>query len=218
MSSRTRPLPERTTLHTSDGCQLDAVVTHPFGATVGAAVVAHPHPLYGGNQQHPIVRVLCSSLAEVGLLAVSFDFRGTGRSTGTHGGGEDELQDIDAAITYAHELVPHGCLAAAGYSFGGVVALRSAHPDITHRVGVAAPFTAKAQGAGPSEPTLLVVPRHDQYLPPDQVQIAVQSWSTAPTVLIVESADHFLQGFAQAVSGLVTTWLLAPTADAEAPL
>ncbi|HUP23430.1 MAG TPA: alpha/beta hydrolase [Thermoanaerobaculia bacterium] len=110
---------------------LDAAWHAPPGGAAPrfAAVVAHPHPLYGGSKDNVVVLEVARALVRAGGGALRFDFRGVGRSAGSHGGGSAELDDLLAAARLARELVAGVPLLVAGYSFGAIVALRWLGPD-----------------------------------------------------------------------------------------
>lgn len=93
-----------------------------------AALILHPHPLYGGNMFNNVTSSLSSGLLEHGIAALRFNFRGVGKSGGTHGNGVDEIQDVLAAITFLDSLdeVDSSNLILAGYSFGCWVGLKAA--------------------------------------------------------------------------------------------
>jgi alpha/beta superfamily hydrolase len=106
--------------------RLDAVWHDPFAGSPSrfAAVVAHPHPLYGGTKENAVVLATTEALCRAGGGVLRFDFRGVGRSAGSHDGGAGELGDLRAAVRAAVELAPGLPLLVAGYSFGAVMALR----------------------------------------------------------------------------------------------
>lgn len=85
-----------------------------------AAVVAHPHPLYGGTMNNAVVYHLRAAFLEAGIAALRFNFRGVEQSTGTHSGGRGELDDVRGA---ADLLVRKGFrpLAFSGFSFGSLM-------------------------------------------------------------------------------------------------
>jgi alpha/beta superfamily hydrolase len=107
--------------------RLDAVWHDPFPGSPSsfAAVVAHPHPLYGGTKENAVVLATTEALCRAGGGVLRFDFRGVGRSAGSHDGGAGELEDLRAAVraaaSFGTGVVP---LLVAGYSFGAVMALR----------------------------------------------------------------------------------------------
>lgn len=186
-----------TQLTTADGHTLGADIEVPEGAWVGV-VVCHPHPLYGGNRFNPVVDAVYSRLPALGLAALRFDFRRD------HGGGTTEPLDVVAGLD---ELGTHtdGPLAVVGYSFGAAVALNTADPRIRCLVAIAPPLS-RMSVAAPSVPTLVLLPRHDQYTSVDDAIGAVGGWP-AGTLEIVESADHFLAGHTAAVGERAVDWV-----------
>ena len=86
------------------------------------AVVAHPHPLYGGTMDNAVVRTAESVLVQGGTSVLRFNFRGVGRSAGQHDGGVGEVADLAAAEDAALARAPALPLWLVGYSFGAVVA------------------------------------------------------------------------------------------------
>ncbi len=205
---------EEVSIEVPDGVRLDGEIVWPDGPVVGGLVFAHPHPLFGGNRQHPIVQTITSDAAKLGLAALRFDFRGTGQSTGSHGKGIEEVLDIESACSaLAALLADHGAdglpIVVGGYSFGGVMALRAQHPSITRRLGVAAPISVMPIAVAPHEPTLLLVPAHDQYTDVEAARSTTAGWPNELTIEKIESADHFLNGVVAEVSRRAMQWLVA---------
>jgi hypothetical protein len=93
------------------------------GAAGFAAVAAHPHPLYGGTKENPVVLAVADALTRAGGATLRFDFRGVGRSAGTHDRGRGEVDDLRAAARLAAASAPRLPLLIAGYSFGAAMAL-----------------------------------------------------------------------------------------------
>jgi uncharacterized protein len=200
---------------TDDGCRLDAdlLTPEPDTPVVGGIIVAHPHPLYGGNRQNHVVRALSELAAEAGWVAIRFDFRGVGRSSGEHAKGIGEINDVDAALDHTASLLDDDSpLVSAGYSFGAVMALAAGHPRITHRIAIAAPLGMMTDREPPTEPTLLLVPSQDQYTSPLQARQALESWPATAELHVVEGADHFLNAFGPYVADRAMEWLNASRA------
>jgi alpha/beta superfamily hydrolase len=180
---------------------LDGVVLHGEAllppAPVGAAVVCHPHPLYGGDMNNNVVVALVRALSEAGIAALRFDFRGAGRSGGEHGDGETERLDVVAAIDVVAPYVGDGPLLLAGYSFGAAVALSVADPRLDGWFVVAPPLAMPGRGnliaSTDHRPKRIQAPEHDQFTPPAAMDDAVAGW-TATTVELVPMADHFMAG------------------------
>lgn len=108
--------------------ELDGLAALPASATTGC-VVCHPHPLYGGDMRNNVVSAVTAALAAAGVATLRFDFRGVGRSGGTHGGGVAEIDDLRSAIAALREASGVERIVPAGYSFGSMVALRHASTD-----------------------------------------------------------------------------------------
>ena len=92
---------------------------------VAVAVVAHPHPLYGGTMDNKVVTTLERAFRGLGAASFRFNFRGVGQTAGTHDEGRGETDDMLRVIGHAREQVPGAPLWIAGFSFGGAVAARA---------------------------------------------------------------------------------------------
>ena len=113
---------ERTTTVPAGAETLEARLAVPAGARLGV-VVTHPHPLYGGDMDSPVVARIVESCAGQGLATLRFNFRGVGASTGRHDDGRGEQDDVRASLARLQDaLGGDGRVALAGYSFGAAVA------------------------------------------------------------------------------------------------
>ena len=105
---------------------LEALRADPFAATGGssrgAAVIAHPHPLFGGTMENKVVQALSRAFQHSGWSAVRFNFRGVGHSAGVYDEGRGELAGMLAVV---EQCAPNGPIALAGFSFGAFVASRA---------------------------------------------------------------------------------------------
>ncbi|RYF06543.1 MAG: alpha/beta fold hydrolase [Comamonadaceae bacterium] len=88
------------------------------GAARGVAVIAHPHPLFGGTMDNKVVQTLARAFVASGWTTVRFNFRGVGASAGTHDEGRGELDDL---LEVVQQVAPEGPIALAGFSFGAFV-------------------------------------------------------------------------------------------------
>ena len=77
---------------------LELAIDLPVTAECGVAVVAHPHPLFGGSLSNKVVQTLARAFVQEGWRTVRFNFRGVGKSAGEHDGGHGELDDLLAVI------------------------------------------------------------------------------------------------------------------------
>ena len=94
----------------------------PQDAARGVAVIAHPHPLFGGTMDNKVVQTLARAFVQSGWTAVRFNFRGVGATAGVHDEGRGETDDLLAVVA---STAPDGPLALAGFSFGSFVASRA---------------------------------------------------------------------------------------------
>lgn len=212
--TRTRPL----TITTADGISLEAEARLPAAGTggddavTGAVVLAHPHPLQGGSMASLVISELFRLLPRRGLATLRFNFRGVGNSGGEHGHGRDEAADLTAALGAMDGLWPYRPLVLCGWSFGADVSLSLTDPRIDGWVAIAPPLRvlpveelASAAGADP-RPTLLLVPEHDQFRPPDAARAVTEGW-TDTTIEVIDGADHFLVGRTEKVARLVAAFV-----------
>jgi alpha/beta superfamily hydrolase len=88
-----------------------------------AAVVCHPHPLFGGTMHNKVVHAAAEAIVDTGIPVLRFNFRGAGGSGGVHDDGRGEQDDLRAVMDHMSRLYPESPLLLAGYSFGACVAL-----------------------------------------------------------------------------------------------
>jgi alpha/beta superfamily hydrolase len=99
--------------------QLEAILKEPKEVeTRGVVLVCHPHPLGGGTMHNKVVFRAAAGLLDAGLVALRFNYRGVGASTGTHDEGRGEKDDIRAALDFLSEKYPNQEITLVGFSFG----------------------------------------------------------------------------------------------------
>jgi uncharacterized protein len=187
---------------------LEALLAVPASPS-GGVVICHPHPLYGGDMENPVVVRVQEVCAALGLATLRFNFRGVGASGGVHGGGIAEQDDAAAALDALAKAMGSGVLAIAGYSFGSRIAALVGSRD--NRIGgmalIAPPLAMSDFGFLEDRrvPTLAVAGTRDQYCPPDDFArfTAARPWITAATI---EGADHFFFGKLFPLGEAVTAW------------
>jgi len=184
----------------------------PDVAFQGVAVIAHPHPLFGGTMDNKVVQTLARAFVQAGWHAVRFNFRGVGATEGTHDEGRGETDDFLSVI---EQLVPQGPLALAGFSFGAFVTTRAlARLDATRwpqklvLVGTAASrFEVATIPAELHERTLVLHGEADDTVPLS----AVMDWARPQVlpVMVVPGGGHFFHGQLPLLKGLVLRHLTA---------
>jgi alpha/beta superfamily hydrolase len=193
--------------------RLEAILWSPSaGTTPMAAVVCHPHPLFGGTMHNKVVYQAAKSLDAFGLPLLRFNFRGTGTSEGKHDRGEGERGDVRAALDFLAAEFPNIPLLVAGFSFGCWVGLRVGCEDarVTSLIGLGAPvnnadFSYLAKCV---KPKLFVHGANDIYGAVDKVKSLVASLPGENKIVIVENADHFFVGKLDQVDRAIAEWMV----------
>jgi len=182
-----------------------------------AAVVCHPHPLFGGTLQNKVVYRAAKALHGLGLPVLRFNFRGVGTSAGTYDRGRGEQDDVRAALDFLAANVPGARLLVAGFSFGAWVGLRVGCVDarVTALVGLGLPVgdVDVSYLSECAKPKLLMSGDQDQYGPKEKLETIVSALpekSRAATQLIlVPLADHFFAGHLGVVESAISEWVRA---------
>jgi len=193
------------------GPELEAMVSVP-AVPVGGLVMCHPHPLYGGDMDNPVVIRAVEVAQGAGLATLRFNFRGAGHSGGAHDRGVGERDDARAALAVLAARVPdgHPC-ALAGYSFGAWVsahvAMAGDPPSIAALALVAPPLGMLDWGfARPAPHTLLVAGTRDTYCPLDALQQLAERLPGAERQ-VVDGADHFFFGKLYPLGTALEAWI-----------
>ena len=187
----------------------------PAGTPRGIAVIAHPHPLFGGTMDNKVVQTLARAFVASGWTTVRFNFRGVGASEGVHDEGRGELEDM---LDVVGQLAPEGPVAIAGFSFGafvasGAVAKLWAAREIRQIVLVGTAAARNNVAALPVEAherTLVVHGEAD-----DTVALsAVMDWARPQSlpVTVIPGGGHFFHGQLPLLKGLVVRHLRADIA------
>lgn len=184
---------------------IEVALDQPVGGSRGVAVVSHPHPLFGGTMANKVVQTLARAFLHHGWSTVRFNFRGVGRSSGTHDGGPGEIQDLLRVVALQ---APDGPLCLAGFSFGAFVTSHAveqlrATRDI-HRVLLVGTAASRFEVA-PIDPelherTLIIHGERDDTVP----LAAVMDWARPQKlpVMVVPDVEHFFHGQLPLLKGL----------------
>lgn len=179
---------------------------------LGVAVIAHPHPLFGGTMDNKVVQTLARAFVACGWTAVRFNFRGVGSSEGVYDEGRGEYEDMQSVID---SLAAAGPLSIAGFSFGAFVASRAVarlwgERDMKHvvLVGTAASrFEVATLPPEVHERALVVHGEQDDTVP----LAAVMDWARPQSlpVTVVPGVGHFFHGQLPLLKSLVVRHLRA---------
>ena len=177
---------------------LDVPAPELFQAPLGTAVVAHPHPQFGGTMTNKVVQTMARALVQCGWRAVRFNFRGVGASAGTYDEGRGELEDMLAVVQAEAPLDQP--LALGGFSFGAFVTTQAVqrlwptHP-ITRVVLVGTAVSRFDAAAVPPDlhpQTLVIHGEQDDTVPLS----SVLDWARPQSlpVTVVPGGGHFFHG------------------------
>ena len=182
------------------------------GEIRGTAVIAHPHPLFGGTMQNKVVQTLARAFVQCGWQAVRFNFRGVGASAGAYDEGRGEAADMQAVID---QVAPSGPLALAGFSFGAFVTSHVARTLTSVRsldklvlVGTAASrFEVAPVAPELHEQTLVLHGEQDDTVP----LVSVMDWARPQSlpVTVIPGVEHFFHGQLPLLKTLVARHLRA---------
>jgi alpha/beta superfamily hydrolase len=187
------------------------------------AVIAHPHPLFGGTMDNKVVTTLMRAFVEAGAATYRLNFRGVGASEGAHDEGRGEADDMLQVVEHARREFPSLPLYLAGFSFGGAVAVRvSGRVDFAQLV-LAAPGFRRITGQGmgdapdPHDASLGAPGRHtaantvvihgdlDETVPLAD-SIAWASVREVP-VVVVPGGEHFFHRKLHILREIVARWV-----------
>jgi alpha/beta superfamily hydrolase len=174
-----------------DAGRIETAIDSPGGAEParGVALVAHPHPLYGGTLDNKVAQTLARSFVELGYVALRPNFRGVGASEGVHDDGNGETEDLVKLAEYAFGRFGRLPLALAGFSFGAFVQTRVARrlaPERMVLVGLA----VRRSGTETVPPdTIMIHGEKDETVP----LADVLRWAEPQElpVVVIPGADHF---------------------------
>lgn len=192
---------------------IEALLDVPVDIIVrGTAVIAHPHPLFGGTMQNKVVQTLARAFVQCGWQAVRFNFRGVGASAGTYDEGRGEAEDMLAVV---EQVASTGPLALAGFSFGAFVTSHVAQTlapvrslDKLVLVGTAASrFVVAPVAPELHEKTLVLHGEQDDTVP----LASVMDWARPQSlpVTVIPGVEHFFHGQLPLLRSLVARHLRA---------
>jgi hypothetical protein len=193
---------------------LECVVEDPHsdhdGSASACAVVCHPHPLHQGTMHNKVAHTLARAALGRGAAALRFNFRGVGRSAGVHDDGRGEIDDALAAIEWMRGRHPGAELWLMGFSFGALVALRTAAAAAPTRLVTVAPAVTRPGTEIPAPPTmpwLLVQGLDDELVD----AAAVRAWAAAqappPRLHEMPGVSHFFHGHLHELRDVVAGFL-----------
>ncbi|HSY64555.1 MAG TPA: alpha/beta fold hydrolase [Terriglobales bacterium] len=195
--------------------RLEALLNTGAEHATHAALVCHPHPLYGGTLHNKVVFHAMKALNTFGFPVLRFNFRGAGLSQGEHDQGNGEAEDVRMALDWLDREF-HLPVIFAGFSFGAAVGLRVACPDARVKavIGLGLPVDAIGDRVYDFEflrdctkPKLFVSGDRDEFGPRAKMEKLVAELPEPKKLVIVEGADHFFEGRLMELRESIEGWI-----------
>lgn len=185
--------------------QIECALDLPSQNPRGLAIIAHPHPLYGGTMDNKVIHTLVRAFVGIGYVCARMNFRGVGLSEGVHDHGQGETDDIQLLLEHMQRSYPDLPLALAGFSFGTLVQAqlhqRLPAASVERMVFVG---TAAGKWDVPNVPdnTILIHGELDETIPLSDVF----AWARPQDlpVWVIPGADHFFHRKLQHIRDLVS--------------
>jgi uncharacterized protein len=179
-----------------------------------AAVVAHPHPLFGGTMHNKVVFHAMKALNGFGIPVLRFNFRGVGTSQGEHDRGRGEVEDVRAALDYMRQNF-HVPLIFAGFSFGSATGLKAACPanDVEAIISIGTPMQADDRVYDYEflkecrKPKLFISGDHDQFATPQELAALVSQVPEPKRLVVIAGGDHFFAGHLEEYRAAIGVWV-----------
>jgi uncharacterized protein len=180
-----------------------------------AAIVCHPHPLYGGAMHNKVVYQAAKTLHRFGLPVLRFNFRGVGLSEGSYDRGRGEADDARAALEFLAAEYPGVALLAAGFSFGAWVGLRAGCGDarVAELAGIGLPVNDLdcSYLRECAKPMLFLQGAEDEYGAPGRLRSLLATLppdaAAATRLVVIPGADHFFTDRVDRMTGALAEWV-----------
>jgi uncharacterized protein len=179
--------------------RIECAVDRPEGQTRGVALIAHPHPLYGGTLDNKVVQTLARAFLELGYETWRPNFRGVGQTEGLHDEGRGELDDLYAVL----QSLPGEKRVLAGFSFGAALQAQLAQRAAPERLVLVGVAVNRLKAPEVPADTLVIHGENDETVP----LAAVLDWARPQElpVVLVPGADHFFHRKLQVLRTVVTS-------------
>jgi uncharacterized protein len=184
--------------------QLEGLLNLGSENATHAALVCHPHPVFGGTMHNKVVFHAMKALNRFGFPVLRFNFRGTGLSQGEHDHGRGEVDEF------------HLPLISAGFSFGAAMALGAACADDQVKILIAlglpvAPVDERSYDFDflrwCGKPRLFISGSRDQFGPRARLEALVNALPGPKQLVIIDSADHFFEGRLREMREAIEEWV-----------
>src|ERR1700694_777764 len=179
--------------------RIECAVDRPESGARGAALIAHPHPLFGGTLDNKVVQSLARAFVELGYEAWRPNFRGIGESEGSYADGVGEVEDLLSVFSF----INNKNTVLAGFSFGAVMQARLSQQVKAERLVLVGVAVLNFETPTVRPDTLVVHGEQDETVP----LAAVLDWARPQElpVVLAPGADHFFHRKLHLIRSIVTS-------------
>ncbi len=169
-------------------------------------LICHPHPQYGGNMYNNVVSGIFDKLINNDISCLRFNFRGVGRSTGTHSDGQGEISDVKACIDFLINKKNHEKIIICGYSFGAAIGCSTINysEKIIGYTSISFPWefmgTKYKELSQSKKPKLFIQGNCDTIANYEKFEKNFEFYLNPKLSKIIDGADHFYWGYEEQVS------------------
>ena len=193
--------------------RLEALLNEGAASATHAALVCHPHPLYGGTVHNKVVYHAMKTLHAFGFPVLRFNFRGAGLSEGEHDHGLGEVDDVRAALDWLDSEF-HLPIIFCGFSFGAATGLRAACADdgVVGLISLGTPVAIEGRAymygflSDCTKRKLFVSGSRDQFSPQENLTSLVAIAPEPKELVTIEGADHFFEGHLPQMQAAIRDW------------
>ncbi len=182
-------------IESEPGIMLEALIGTNSGNR--AVLLAHPHPLYGGNMYNNVVESMMEAYFTKGYTTIRFNFRGVGQSSGFYDNGVGERHDLKSVFNYIIRMGKSE-VAMAGYSFGAwiIASCLNELDKVDHVTMVSPPVSVMDFSfiKYDSRIKLIITGSQDEIAPMDLIETLAKKWNSNVKIEVIEGADHFYWG------------------------
>lgn len=190
---------------------LEGLISIPSRRADVGVILCHPHPLRGGEMRNNVVSALARGFIAADMATLRFNFRGVGRSSGSHDEGRGEIDDVKAAVTCLLQRGSFKTVAVAGYSFGSLVGLKAgAEDERVHKlIGVALPIATRDASflKHVTKAKLIISGDRDDYSPKADLLALYAAMPEPKSIEFITAADHFFMGLERGIAEAATAFL-----------
>ena len=194
--------------------RLEALLNQGQPDATHAALVCHPHPLFGGTIHNKVVYHAMKTLSGFGLPVLRFNFRGAGLSEGAHDHGRGEVDDVRAALDWLDQEF-HLPIIFCGFSFGATTGLRAACSDdrVPGMISLGTPVSVEGRAYTYQflqdciKPKLFISGSRDQYSPETNLREMFAMLAEPKELVLVDGGDHFFEGHLSEMQSAIRDWV-----------